>query len=57
MGVVPVGRVGSSGSSTEPHVHLQVTDSTDWERASGLPLALAVGGRTWVPRGGEVVRG
>lgn len=53
----PVGRVGNSGNSTEPHVHLQVTDSTDWGRARGLPLAFAVGGRTWVPRAGEVVGG
>ena len=52
-----LGRVGNSGNSTEPHVHLQVTDSTDWERAQGLPLAFAVGGRTWVPRGGVVVGG
>jgi hypothetical protein len=53
----PVGRVGNSGNSIEPHVHLQVNDSTDWERARGLPLAFAVAGRTWVPRAGEVVVG
>jgi hypothetical protein len=52
-----VGRVGNSGNSIEPHLHLQVNDSTDWERARGLPLAFAVGGRTWVPRAGEVVGG
>lgn len=53
----PVGRLGSSGNSTEPHVHVQVTDSTDWQTARGVPLAFSVGGRTWVPRSGEVVEG
>ncbi len=35
----PVGDCGNSGNSTQPHVHVQVTDSTDWARARGLPLA------------------
>ena len=29
---------GSSGNSTEPHVHLQVMDSADLSIAQGLPL-------------------
>ena len=33
-----IGRCGNSGNSTQPHVHVQVTDSTDWERARGLPM-------------------
>ena len=35
----PVGECGNSGNSTEPHVHLQVTDSVAWETAVGLPIA------------------
>lgn len=34
-----VGECGNSGNSTEPHVHLQVTDHPDPEQARGLPLA------------------
>ncbi len=33
-----LGECGNSGNSTEPHVHVQVTDSTDWPTARGLPL-------------------
>ena len=31
---------GGSGNSTEPHLHLQATDSLDWPRASGLTIVL-----------------
>lgn len=53
----PVGDCGSSGNSTEPHVHVQVTDSVDWERAKGVPLAFvgSRGGPARVPDEGEVV--
>ncbi len=34
----PVGSCGNSGNSTQPHVHIQATDSTDWEGAKGLPI-------------------
>ncbi|WP_434993333.1 M23 family metallopeptidase [Arthrobacter sp. Ld5] len=44
----PVGECGNSGNSTQPHVHVQVTDSTDWPTARGLPIAF----RT--PRGVEL---
>ena len=54
---VPVGQCGNSGNSTEPHVHLQATDSVAWETAVGLPIAFrrpsAAG--TWVPAEGELV--
>ncbi|HEX5730156.1 M23 family metallopeptidase [Microbacterium sp.] len=30
---------GNSGNSTEPCVHVQVTDSLDWSSAKGLPMA------------------
>ncbi|MFI7582209.1 M23 family metallopeptidase [Kocuria sp. M1N1S27] len=48
---------GNSGNSTQPHVHVQVSDSTDWHRAHGVPLAFRDRtGRTWVPAESEVVR-
>lgn len=48
----PLGLCGNSGNSTQPHVHLQVTDSLDWTRARGLPLAFAA-----YRAGGVMVRG
>jgi hypothetical protein len=54
----PVGRCGNSGNSTEPHVHLQVSDSTDWATASGLPFMFpAANGSRWLPRNAEIVDG
>jgi hypothetical protein len=53
-----VGRCGNSGNSTEPHVHLQVSDSTAWTSASGLPFAFTRGdGSAWLPRNGDIVHG
>jgi hypothetical protein len=55
---VPVARCGNSGNSTEPHLHLQVTDSTDWTNARGLPFAFRRGdGSAWLPANFEIVRG
>lgn len=34
-----LGECGSSGNTTEPHVHLQVADSADWTAARGVPIA------------------
>ena len=34
----PIGECGSSGNSTQPHVHVQAMDSTDLAVARGLPL-------------------
>lgn len=52
----PIGQCGNSGNSTEPHVHVQATDSTDWDRARGLPLAFRGGGTVWVPGESEIVQ-
>jgi len=53
---VPVARCGNSGNSTEPHLHLQVTDSTDWPHARGLPLAFRRrDGSTWLPSNSQII--
>jgi murein DD-endopeptidase MepM/ murein hydrolase activator NlpD len=57
-----LGECGNSGNSTEPHVHVQVTDSADWAVARGLPLAFRRLGSgasppVWLPREGEIVDG
>ena len=57
-----VGECGNSGNSTQPHVHVQVTDSLDWSAATGLAMAFrrpgARGGPVdsgWMPTESEVV--
>ena len=57
-----VGGCGNSGNSTQPHVHVQVTDSTDWPTARGIPMLFrprrASGGAPltpWMPGEGEIV--
>ena len=53
----PIGRCGNSGNSTEPHVHVQVSDSTDWARSNGVPLAFrGADGAIWLPEESEIVR-
>lgn len=48
---------GNTGNSTEPHLHLQATDGSDWPRAHGLPIRFrGRDGRTALPRNGEIVR-
>ena len=47
-----LGECGNSGNSTQPHVHVQVTDSTDWPRARGLPMVFRRP-RSWAPRAAD----
>jgi hypothetical protein len=54
----PLAACGNSGNSTEPHVHVQVSDSTSWDRARGVALAFRdARGSAWIPRNSEVVLG
>ena len=49
-----VGECGNSGNSTQPHVHVQATDSIDWPTARGLPIAFVDEERDpWLPRNGH----
>lgn len=49
-------RCGNSGNSTEPHLHLQVSDSTNWKSARGRPFAFRrPDGSSWVPANSEIV--
>lgn len=52
-----VGECGNSGNSTEPHVHVQVTDSIAWETAKGLPIVFRrpSGEGYWMPAESEIV--
>lgn len=51
-----VGACGNSGNSTQPHVHVQVTDTTRWDTARGLPIAFSgPDGRAAVPRESEII--
>lgn len=48
-----VGACGNSGNSTQPHLHLQATDTIDWATARGIPVAFPslAAGEGGLPRG------
>ncbi len=50
-----IGQCGNSGNSTQPHVHVQVTDSIEWSRAQGLPLAFETATGTELPAESQIV--
>ena len=50
-----VGACGNSGNSTQPHLHVQATDSTDWDRARGLPIAFRSTSAPTLPEESEIV--
>ncbi|WP_301925614.1 M23 family metallopeptidase [Corynebacterium glaucum] len=51
-----VGECGNSGNSTQPHVHVQVTDSQDWEQCTGLQMLFRsrMDESPWMPKENEV---
>lgn len=50
-----VGGCGNSGNSTQPHLHIQATDTTRWEDAQGLPITFVHPGAPAMPRESEIV--
>jgi murein DD-endopeptidase MepM/ murein hydrolase activator NlpD len=50
-----VGSCGNSGNSTEPHVHLQATDTTDWARTKALPILFATDNGPSLPGESEII--
>lgn len=54
-----VGACGNSGNSTQPHVHVQVTDSLNWSTSAGLPMAFRRSRHDdrdiWLPDESEVI--
>ncbi len=51
----PLGQCGNSGNSTQPHVHVQATDSTDWNRARGLPIAFMTAAGVELPSESQII--
>ena len=50
-----IGDCGNSGNSTEPHLHLQVSDTLERD-ARGIPMAFQRSGQQpWMPRNGDIV--
>ena len=51
-----LGECGNSGNTTEPHVHVQATDSLDWDTCRALPIAFQRRDEPpWLPAEKEVV--
>jgi hypothetical protein len=50
-----VGACGNSGNSTQPHLHIQATDSTNWQSARGLPIAFGSASAPALPAESEIV--
>lgn len=51
-----VGECGNSGNSIQPHVHVQATESTDWEVTRGLSIRFwRADGQAVLPEESEIV--
>lgn len=50
-----IGQCGNSGNSTQPHVHVQVTDSTQWSRARGMPIAFETPAGAELPAESQII--
>jgi murein DD-endopeptidase MepM/ murein hydrolase activator NlpD len=51
-----IGEAGSSGNSTEPHLHFQLIDGPDLNSARGLPVVFENLREEWVPIGERQLR-
>jgi murein DD-endopeptidase MepM/ murein hydrolase activator NlpD len=47
-----IGKLGHSGNSTMPHLHLQAMDSLDFRSARGIPIVFS---QYYVVKDGETV--
>jgi hypothetical protein len=51
-----IAECGNTGNTTEPHVHMQLSDSSHPAFAAGVPMAFRLAdGTTGVPAGGEIL--
>ncbi|SBT28652.1 Secreted peptidase [Propionibacterium freudenreichii] len=52
----PIASCGNSGNSSQPHVHVQATDTVQWDRAVGLPIAFDAAGNPVLPGESQIIR-